>query len=85
MQGSDLKKNKMECTLCNAGKTEKGKVTVTLERNGSIVLIKDVPAEVCTNCGHYYLSEEITRLVMEKGNEAIASGAELEVLKLQVA
>jgi len=75
----------MECTLCQVGTTEKGKVTVTLERDGAIVLIKDVPAEVCTNCGHYYLSEEITRLVMDKGNEAIASGAELEVLKLQVA
>jgi len=60
-------------------------VTVTLERDGAIVLIKDVPAEICTNCGHYYLSEEITRLVMEKGNTAIENGAELEVFKLQVA
>jgi len=75
----------MECTLCKVGTTEKGKVTITLERDGAIVLIKDVPAEVCTNCGHYYLSEEITRIVMEKGNEAIKSGAELEVFKLQVA
>jgi YgiT-type zinc finger domain-containing protein len=75
----------MKCTLCQVGATEKGKATVTLERDGAIVLIKDVPAEVCTNCGHYYLSEEITRLVMKKGNEAIASGAELEVFKLQIA
>jgi len=75
----------IQCTLCQVGTTAKGKVTVTLERDGAIVLIKDVPAEVCTNCGHYYLSEEITRLVMEKGNEAIASGAELEVFKLKVA
>jgi hypothetical protein len=49
------------------------------------VLIKDVPAEVCTNRGHYYISEDISRLVMEKGNETIASGAELEVFKLKVA
>lgn len=75
----------MECTLCKVGTTESGKVTITLEREGAIVLIKDVPAEVCTNCGHYYLSEEITRLVMEKGNTAIENGAELEVFKLQVA
>ncbi|HWZ16899.1 MAG TPA: type II toxin-antitoxin system MqsA family antitoxin [Mucilaginibacter sp.] len=75
----------MECALCKVGTTEKGMVTITLERDGAIVLIKDVPAEVCTNCGHYYLSEEITRLVMEKGNAAIESGAELEVFKLQVA
>ena len=75
----------MECILCKVGTTKKGKVTITLERNGSIVLIKDVPAEVCTNCGHYYLSEEIARLVIEKGNIAIESGAELEIFKLQVA
>jgi len=71
--------------LCKVGATEKGKVTIKLERDGAIVLIKDVPAEICTNCGHYYLSEEITRLVMEKGNTAIENGAELEVFKLQVA
>ena len=41
----------MECTLCKVGVTEKGKVTVTLERDGSIILNKDASAEVCTNCG----------------------------------
>lgn len=75
----------MECALCKVGSTEKGKVTITLERNNAIILIKDVPAEICTNCGHYYLSEEITRVVMEKGNEAVANGAELEVFSLKVA
>ena len=53
------------------------------ERRQSILLIKDVPDDVCTNCGHYYLSEEITRIVIEKGNEAIKNGAELEVLNLK--
>ena len=75
----------MECALCKVGTTEKGKVTITLKRNSAIILIKDVPAEICTNCGHYYLSEEITRIVMEKGNEAVANGAELEVFSLKVA
>lgn len=75
----------MDCVLCKEGSTEKGYVTVTLERNDAIVLIKNVPAEVCTNCGHYYLSEETTRLIMQTGNEAIAKGAELEVVKLKVA
>ncbi|WP_431213848.1 type II toxin-antitoxin system MqsA family antitoxin [Puia sp. P3] len=75
----------MECALCKVGTTEKGTVTVTLERNGSIVLIKNVPAEVCTNCGHYYLSEDTTRAIMQTGNDAIEKGAELEVVKLKVA
>ncbi|WP_439490796.1 type II toxin-antitoxin system MqsA family antitoxin [Algoriphagus sp.] len=75
----------MECTLCKNGTTEMGLVTVTLEKGGTIVLIKEVPAEVCTNCGHYYLSSEMTQLVLEKGKEAYNKGAELEVVKLQVA
>lgn len=75
----------MECTLCKNGTTEKGLVTVTLEKGGTIVLIKQVPAEVCTNCGHYYLSSEMTKLVLQKGKDAYNKGAELEVVKLQVA
>ena len=75
----------MECTLCKNGTTEKGYVTVTLEKGETIVLIKNVPAEVCGNCGHYYLSSEITQLVLDKGKEAYEKGTELEVVKLQVA
>ena len=75
----------MECTLCRNGSTEKGHVTVKLEKGETIVLIKNVPADVCTNCGHYYLSTEMTKLVLEKGKEAYNKGTELEVVKLQVA
>ncbi|WP_026968200.1 type II toxin-antitoxin system MqsA family antitoxin [Algoriphagus terrigena] len=75
----------MECTICKNGNTEKGHVTVKLEKGGTILLIKEVPADVCTNCGHYYLSSEMTKLVLEKGKEAFDKGAELEVVKLQVA
>lgn len=75
----------MECSLCKNRTTEKGYVTVTLEKGETIVLIKNVPAEVCTNCGHYYLSAETTQLVLDKGKEAYEKGTELEVVKLQVA
>ena len=75
----------MKCALCKVGTTKKGSVTVTLERNGAIILIKNVPAEVCTNCGHYYLSEETARAIIKTGNDAIEKGAELEVVKLKVA
>ncbi|MFT7204774.1 MAG: YgiT-type zinc finger domain-containing protein [Algoriphagus sp.] len=75
----------MECSLCKFGNTNLGHVTVTLEKGSTIVLIKDVPAEICENCGHYYLSTEITKIVLKTGQEAVKKGAELEVVKLQVA
>lgn len=75
----------MNCALCHNGVTKKGLVTVPLEKNGTIVLIKNVPAEVCTNCGHYYLAEDMTEEVLKKGREAINKGAELEIVNLKVA
>ena len=75
----------MNCVLCHNGVTEKGFVTVTLEKNNSIILLKNVPAEICTNCGHYYLSKETSNEVLQKGNEAVSKGAELEIVNLKVA
>jgi hypothetical protein len=52
---------------------------VTLDREGAIVVFKRVPAEVCDNCGEYYLSDEVTGELLERAEEAIASGAEVEI------
>lgn len=72
----------MECEICKNGTTEKGNVTVTLDRGGSIIAIKKVPAEICNNCGEYYLSAEITSEVKKKAEEAFNKGVEIEVIKL---
>lgn len=71
----------MKCTICKTGTTRSGTATVTLERGGTTVLIKDTPAEVCTNCGEYYLSEDVTAQVHELAEEAVRHGAEIEVLR----
>lgn len=75
----------MKCSLCKNGETKPGEVTVILERGASIVLIKKVPAEICNNCGNYYLSDSTTDLVMKQGEKAISSGAELEIVQLKKA
>ncbi len=75
----------MECVICKAGNMYEGKVTVTLEKNGSIILIKEVPAHVCVVCEHYYLDEHTTGEVLQRGSEGLLKGAELEVMKLKAA
>jgi len=72
----------MECVICKNGTTRKGKVTVTLERKGAIIAIKQVPANVCQNCGEYYLTEAMTREVLKRANEAVKKGVEFEVIKM---
>lgn len=71
----------MKCVICKHGTTQPGFVTVTLERNGCAIILRNVPAEVCDNCGEYYLSEAITDQVLSKADAAIKNGAEVEILR----
>ena len=71
----------MRCVICRQGETRSGLVTVTLQRGESTVIVKGVPAEVCDNCGEYYLSEEITSQVLARAEEAVANGAEVGILR----
>ncbi len=69
----------MKCVLCKHGDTKPGKVTVTLERGETIVIIKDVPADVCENCGEYYLNETVTEKILGMAEEAVKNNAEVEI------
>jgi YgiT-type zinc finger domain-containing protein len=73
------------CPICKIGELNPGHVTVTLEREGSIVLFKNVPAQVCNNCASYFLDEKTTREVLKKAEISVKNGAELEVVKMQAA
>jgi YgiT-type zinc finger domain-containing protein len=56
-------------------------VIVTLTREETVVIIKDVPADICTNCGEYYLSDKITTQVLAMAEEAANKGIEVEILR----
>ncbi len=71
----------MKCAICKTGNTHGGTATVTLERDDTTVIIKDVPAQVCENCGEYYLSDDVTAQVHELAEEAVRRGAEIDVLR----
>ena len=71
----------MKCVICKQGLTSDGGATVTLERGGSIIVIKDVPAEVCENCGEYYLSETTTEKIQTMAEQAVKQGIVIEILR----
>ncbi len=73
------------CSICRIGTLRPGRTTVTLERDGSIVLLKFVPAEICDNCGSYFLDSATTQNVLERAEKSLQNGSELEVLRLQAA
>ena len=54
----------MNCILCRANLT-KGRVNHIVDLREGIIIIKNVPANVCNQCGEYYLD---TKTAMELEN-----------------
>jgi YgiT-type zinc finger domain-containing protein len=71
----------MKCLICKQGETHPNSATVPLQRNGTTIIFKGVPADVCSNCGEYYLSEDITGRLLERAEQAVQNGAELEIVR----
>jgi len=75
----------MKCAICKIGSTEKGLVTFTLEKEGVIIVFKNVPAMVCQNCGDFYLTSETTNTLLDKATQTAKKGVEFEIINLQTA
>lgn len=71
----------MKCVLCKQGEPRPGTTTVTLQRGATTVIIKEVPADLCENCGEYYLSDAIAEKVLAMAEDAVRKGAEVEILR----
>jgi YgiT-type zinc finger domain-containing protein len=69
----------MKCAICKHGETRPGKTTVTLERGGTTLVIKGVPARICDNCGEAYVEEQITRQLLATADEALRAGVQVDV------
>jgi YgiT-type zinc finger domain-containing protein len=69
----------MRCTICKKAETRPGKVTLTLERDGITLVVKGVPAEVCSNCGEEYVDEKVTLKLMKTAEEAIQVGVRVDI------
>ena len=71
----------MKCIICKTGETEPGETTVTLQRGETVVIIKGVPAQICQECGEYYLDEDVAKRVHAQAEAAVQRHAEVEILR----
>lgn len=71
----------MKCVICKNGTIRPGHVSVTLQRGQTTVIFKEAPADICENCGEYYLSDKITDQLLQRAEEAVQKGAEVEIIK----
>jgi YgiT-type zinc finger domain-containing protein len=69
----------MKCVICKHGETQPGTTTVTLERAATTLVVKNVPARICDNCGEAYVEEEITRRLLATADEVLRTGVQIDV------
>ena len=64
----------MKCAICRNGQTVEGHITVVLEREQSTLVFKNVPAQICENCGEEYLPQNTNRILLQKAEDAFSRG-----------
>ncbi|MEA3441070.1 MAG: type II toxin-antitoxin system MqsA family antitoxin [Chloroflexota bacterium] len=69
----------MKCLICKQAELQPGVTTVTLERDGMTLVVKDVPAQVCPNCGEAYVDETTTARLLETAEQMASDGALVDV------
>ena len=69
----------MKCLICKHGEVADGTAIVTLNRDATILVVKDVPARVCRNCGEEYVAEEVTAHLLKKAAALARDGVEVAV------
>ncbi len=64
--------DKMKCLVCKHNRFKKGTTVLPIERGKAILLITDIPARVCANCGETYLDEATAQDVQDLANDTLS-------------
>lgn len=75
----DKKEKAVICVICKSSEPEEGKTTMTFDKDGATVVIRDVPARICANCGEAYMSEDVTTQLLRLAREAMQLGTEVVI------
>jgi hypothetical protein len=58
---------------------------MTLERGNATLVFKNVPAQICNNCGEEFFAEEITSSILKQAELAVNDGIEFDVRQYRAA
>ena len=72
-----------QCPLCR-GKKRPGKTTFTVDLVFGVVVVRDVPATVCSQCGADWIDDEIAAKLEDIVNDARQKHHIVEVTSLSV-
>lgn len=75
---------RLQCPACKA-EMQKGNTELTFKRDRSVVVIEDIPAMVCPQCGEASIEASISQIIYEIADREIKRGVALEFCKFKAA
>ena len=70
-----------QCPLCG-GKVEQGRTTFTVDLKTGVVIVRNVPAFICTQCGEDWISNAISIKLEEITVRAKNQNTQLEMVSM---
>ena len=58
----------MTCVICKNKKMKRGTTVLPIERVKAVLLVTNIPARICANCGEPYIDEKIAKEVEALAN-----------------
>jgi YgiT-type zinc finger domain-containing protein len=68
------------CPFCGGDREGDRVATVPITVDATVVIVKDVPAEVCSQCGELFVTTEVSEIITEYVREMVQKGTELTVV-----
>ena len=69
------------CPLCG-GRKKPGTTTYSVDLGTGVIVVRNVPATVCDQCGEEWIGSDIARKLEELTEEARQKGRQVEIVAL---
>ena len=69
----------MNCIICRQAELIDGFTSIPFERDEFRLLMRNVPAQVCPNCGEAFVDEDVAAEVLKKTEDIFEQGLQDEV------
>ena len=79
-----MKQHPTHCPFCS-GLVESSKTTFTVDLNTGVVVVRNIPAAVCSQCGEEWIDNATARKLERLVDDARSRGLQVEVLAMGMA
>ncbi len=76
-----MNSNKNKCPICG-GRKIKGTTLYSVDLEGCLVIVRNVAAEICNQCGEEWLDNETARELERITDKAIANRHQVEIITM---